>query len=327
MRTVRIAAALTTLLAAGAALSAPTASDARVVLVDRATARATAVSANSSYGVAWASGGTSLLVNGGGGLNLVEVTRSGSATRVVRRLRGVTTFGPEGRSVENVGEPGRGFRVLDHTGRVTARVAGRPQFPDAVAWSLDGRRVAMLTEQSDHTVLVVVDADLGSLVLRVRLPYDTSLAPQAFAPDGSALVLSVGDTVARLDLLTGTRRTLRRVKSEEGAGVAVWGATGDIAVRTARRVLVLRPGAPSRLVAMLRVRASSDLSWTPDGRALSFVQTEDLPGLSPLGSAVSVRLVRAAPGARLRTLRRPSTELITATAWSPDGRTLAIMSG
>lgn len=116
----QIAAALTTLLAAGTALGAPSASDARVVLVDRATARATPVLADSFYSVAWASGGTSLRVSGGDGRDLVEVTRNGSATRVVRRLRGVTTFGPEGRSVEN-----------------------------------------------------------------------TSLAPQAFAPDGSALVLSI----------------------------------------------------------------------------------------------------------------------------------------
>ena len=68
----------------------------------------------------------------------------------------------------------------------------------------DGHRVAMLTEQGDHAVLVVLEADLRSRVLRTVLPYDTSLAPQAFAPDGSALVLSIGDTVARLDLLTGT---------------------------------------------------------------------------------------------------------------------------
>jgi hypothetical protein len=116
-------------------------------------------------------------------------------------------LGPGGRTVL-VGD--EGFTVRAPDGRVVARVRLDISVePAQIAWSPDGRRLALVRYGyiKDAGELVIVDADTGAVLL--RRPRVDGLTPQAFSPDGSALLVSAGRRVLRLVLGGGATTLLR----------------------------------------------------------------------------------------------------------------------
>jgi hypothetical protein len=173
-----------------------------------------------------------------------------------------------------------------------------------VAWSRDGSRVAVVT----HYGLWVVDTATGQTL--VRNTRDTYLTEQAFAPDGSALVISQRRRVLRVDVPSG--RVTPVYTAREPLPLAAWSVAGRLAITTEDRILV--PGAPA-----LRVESPDPALWSADGGLLRFKVSESPDGCSYPWIGLAV----AAPGAAPRTLVEPSERELGAARWSPVAPLLA----
>jgi WD40 repeat protein len=148
------------------------------------------------------------------------------------------------------------LRIADASGRTIASFRD-PALGSltAVAFSPDGRRVAVVAGQANAVVLV--DARSGRRVRTLRLP-ESSSGTVAFAPDGSRVIAGGGDGALIWDAATG--RLLLRLRGHSGFVMsATFDAGGDL-------VTTADSGGEVRI----QDAASGDLLAKLAGRAASF---------------------------------------------------------
>ncbi len=290
------------LLALTLALVAATPATAEVQVLDPAGGAVTL--SREDQLVAWADA-DAVYVSAFGPLSRIDV-----ATRAMTpgpELAPGAVLGPGGRTVL-VGD--EGFTVRAPDGRVVARVRLDVSVePAQIAWSPDGRRLAVVRygTYEDAGELVVVDADTGAVLL--RRPRVDGLTPQAFSPDGSALLVSAGRRVLRLVPGGGATTLLR------ASGQASFDATGQVAITSGRRILI---GGTAVRVAAERLGAPL---WGADGM-LAYVVSG-----APEGCAYPFDGLGLLAGGRPRTLIEPAGRELRLALWSPDGRRLAVDLG
>ena len=120
--------------------------------------------------------------------------------------------------------------------RLNAAYRGEPW---EVAWSPDGTRVAvMMIEPGYGSTIRVFDARTGRRL--ARRPALGDLPPQAFSPDGNALVYTDADRLMVLDVRANARRVIA-----ETARAPAWSPQGDriAAVNDDGDIELIDPGA------------------------------------------------------------------------------------
>jgi hypothetical protein len=170
-------------------------------------------------------------------------------------------------------------------------VTAYPRGRDAVTWSPDGRRLALIATSGGRDVLCVVRAADGRVLRRLRLGCD-GLAGPSWSPVGDSLVVTgLADGRADLWLVdTGTGRSERLTHDAWDEKDACWTPDGRTVTFASDRAepIVLRPervpggfgryglydlDLGERRIAA-RVVVDGDVgspAWSPDGRKLAFV--------------------------------------------------------
>ena len=241
------------------------------------------------------------------------VSRGGTALRRIDLATGTVAATPEPKDL--AGPLGHWISIeFDYValhapdGRELARFrtsSGLGDTPDH-AWTRDGTRLAVAT---DHG-LWVVDTATGQVL--VHRTGETYLTEQAFAPDGSAVLVTRGRRVLRVDVPSG--RVTPVYTSRELLPPAAWSAAGRIAITTDRRILV--PGARSIRV---DTRPLDPALWSADGGTLRFFLAQP-----EACSAPAFGLAVAAPGEAPRILVKPGEHELGSALWSPVAPLLAV---
>ena len=244
-----------------------------------------------------------LLVTGGGSVRLDLATGT-----LTPRAPPADFTGPGGQRLE-LGLGKVSLRAPD--GHVLASYAAPIWLGEgAVAWSADGRRVAFTVRFAFY----VLDTATGKAVLD-RKHRETALTPQAFAPDGSALVVAQKRGVVRIDLPSGRSTTLLRTGGFPGTA---WSSRGQIAITRGRRISVF---------GVLGIRVSTDTErpalWSADGQLLRFVISKARDECSPPQDGVAV----ASPGGAPLVLIEPGARELRSALWSPVAGRLAVSLG
>ena len=183
--------------------------------------------------------------------------------------------------------------------------------PSEVAWSPDGTRVAvMMIEPGSGSTIRVFDARTGRrLARRVALG---DVPPQAFSPDGNALVYTDADRLMVLDVRTNARRVIA-----ESARAPAWSPKGDriAAVNDDGDIVLLDPALGTGAAIATAEGSTQEIVWSPDGGTLALRYRAD--GRNGLA------FVAAAPGAQPRPALAPSRHLGTP-LWSQDSTAVAV---
>ena len=175
--------------------------------------------------VGWTDDGTALLVRRDEHTLRLDLATGAAAPQPL--LDDAVSIGPGGRAIVPRLRPGGPtLELREADGRVVGVQAVAPSLsPPSAAWSRDGTRVAVALPRS----LIVLDAISGAPVLRTTLAHP-ELSSQAFAPDGSALLVADDPRVVRVDLPSGNRSVVLHAP-EPAIGVgAAWGPGGQVAV-------------------------------------------------------------------------------------------------
>jgi Tol biopolymer transport system component len=196
----------------------------------------------------------------------------------------------------------------DRVVRLKAAYRGEPR---EVAWSPDGTRVAVMMIEPDYgSTIRVFDARTGRRLAR-RLALG-DLPPQAFSPDGNALVYTDADRLTVLDVRTNTRRVIA-----ETARAPAWSPKGDriAAVNGDGDIELIDPALGSGPTVMTAGLFTQEIVWSPDGGTLALRYRLD--GRNGLA------FVAAGPGAQPRRALAPSRHLQTP-LWSPDSAAVTV---
>ena len=217
-----------------------------------------------------------------------------------------------------------GVLVRDAAGKEVMRVQSF-HYPDAqsVAWSRDGKRLAVAMSERRHgTTIRVVDARSGRVLARRKA--DTYLTAQAFAPDGASLVYTDEDRTLILDVATSRARTLAGGTDGKRLREPVWSPKGDriAAVNEEGGIELLAPRDGYGPIIPASAVWTETLAWSPDGAtlALQFKRANETDAIDRYGLA----LVAATPEARLRRIVQP-VPYLSPPVWSPDGSALAVV--
>jgi WD40 repeat protein len=206
--------------------------------------------------------------------------------------------------------------------------------------SPDGRTLAAFSNSRDQVVLW--DAVTGKEVRRLDL--DPSGRHLHFTPDGKELIASDYDgTVHVFD--PGTGKELRRVsiRPADGEVIAVSGdgrllAASGSASRRRSPVLVFEIGTGKQLARVeLPSAGQVGLALSPDGKYLATWSSESSPGGprfgrggrfgdEPARTLQAVQLWGPAAGKEAGKIATGSTDSISAVAFAPDRKTLAVAS-
>lgn len=249
--------------------------------------------------LAWSDDGAGILVGS-------DARRVDVASRTVTRLPaldGATAIGPGGRWLDGVvlrGADGRRVATLPSSFSEGAKVA----------WAPDGSRVAVARGFNRDGELLVLDTATGAVIRRQK---DVDgVSPQAFAPDGTALLAASGPTTLEIRLPSGRVAPVFFSITNIGPEAA-WGPDGRMAFTDGSMVELDGAG--------LRVAGARSPLWGADGMlAHVFARTPD--GCSP-----SLEGVGLIAGGRRTALLEPSPREVRRLLWSPDGRRLAVDVG
>jgi Tol biopolymer transport system component len=248
---------------------------------------------------------------------VVRHPADGSAATVTDRLAAPALTAAFSRDGRLAAAPLRTRDVVLRGARPPARVRGRRgEWPVALAWSADGRRVAIAAERprSAASTITVADGATGRAVRRFRVPGRAEAL--GWSPDGRRLAYAAGEIVAKvvlLDVATGSRRLVASPRAQQGGGAPAFSPAGLLAVLDYSGV---RLGGPAGRIG-LRGFVAHGLEWSPDGRSLA---------LALLGGDVrpALAVVDAVDGsAAPRILGRPLSQAVEHLAWSPDGTRIA----
>lgn len=200
----------------------------------------------------------------------------------------------------------------------------------SIAWSRDGRRVAVVMFQAGFgETLRVFDVASGAQLARVPASQTPSISAEAFSPDGSQLAYQrrpfAGDGIWILDVARGTSRTLVDPEAGRIHRSPSWSPDGRTiaAVADGGGIELLDVGLGYGPTLATGRESPDDLRWSPDGSTLAFwfhLET------SQRGEDVKSRLglIAAQQGARARAV----TGVVAATdapfVWSPDSSRIAL---
>jgi Tol biopolymer transport system component len=215
-----------------------------------------------------------------------------------------------------------GVLVRDAAGKEVTRVQS-DGYPDnqSVAWSRDGRRLAVAMNERHHgTTIRVVDVRSGRVLARRKA--DTYLTPQAFAPDGAALVYTDEERLLILDVATKRARTLGGTDGKHLRGPS-WSPKGDriAAIDEEGGIELLAPADGYGPTIPAASVWTETLAWSPDGAtlALQFKRPNESRPIDRYGLA----LLPATPEGQLRRIVQP-VPYLSPPVWSPDGSALAV---
>jgi Tol biopolymer transport system component len=169
-----------------------------------------------------------------------------------------------------------------------------PSFRSAIAWSGDGKHLALVAQSRGRDVLYVVEAKTGRVTRRVRLAVDAMSYPAWSPVADSIVVVGVKDGRSDLYLISGDGKITRLTNDTWDEKDPVWSPDGKLIAfssdRPAPVVLqaeALRPGSggyslqvmdvASHAISPLADTAGDDSSpaWSPDGRRVAFVSDRD----------------------------------------------------
>ena len=192
--------------------------------------------------------------------------------------------------------------------RLNAAYRGEPW---EVAWSPDGTRVAvMMIEPGYGSTIRVFDARTGRRL--ARRPALGDLPPQAFSPDGNAVVYTDADRLMVLDVRANARRVIA-----ETARAPAWSPQGDriAAVNDDGDIELIDPAIGSGPTVTTASLFTQEITWSPDGTTLALRYGR--------GGRFGLAFVAAAPGAQPRRALAPSRHLETP-LWSPDSTAVTV---
>jgi hypothetical protein len=286
---------------------------AKVVVIDRAghLLSVPLSSARSESLAGWTDDGTRLVVvdpedSGGRALAVDALT---GARAVLGSRPGLVALGPRGLWVSGARDDQGDVEVALRTGDgdAIARLAvghGLVWALDAVSWSADGARVALVTRQE----AIVLDTATGAVLLRTPADFVSS---HGLSPDGGMLLVTRDAVVWRVDVATAANVRVAR------ADRAQWSPTGRLAVFRGDRVWV---DAPSGVLDL--PRDARNVAWTPDGAALAAIVEEDAAKPCAPDREGVLAFAPGAPPQTLLAVREGRT--VSHIMWSPDGTRAAI---
>jgi hypothetical protein len=187
--------------------------DAEIRLIDPATGASTTV-VEQDYTRLVARFGEGLVVRGAR-TGATELVGPGGSRTLVPRFDHTRSIGPGGHTLDSAGG---GFELRAPDGHLVATLTASSlwaAFDPGIAWSADGSRVAVVADER----LRVVDTATGAVLL--DRDGDVRLGEQAFAPDGSSLVLIDKERASRVEIPSGTITPLGHK-----ASAASWSPTG-----------------------------------------------------------------------------------------------------
>ncbi|QQR73710.1 MAG: S9 family peptidase [Holophagales bacterium] len=199
------------------------------------------------------------------------------------------------------------LHVVDASGADRTFVGGEVNV-GAFAWTADGRALAFLAKRNGEatTALYTIPRDGGEA--RRRLTHASDLEGFELAPDGRTVVFLSRDKKEKASEERIEHGFDREVVEEEGRPVRVW--VGELDATSPARVLDL-PG------------SASELHLAPQGDRV-LVALAPTPGIDDEYMARKVQVVALADG---RVLARLDHEgKLGHTAWSPDGRQVAMIA-
>lgn len=287
---------------------------AEIRLLDPSTGAARTLSRDDFTGlVRWTDDGSALLVRRQ--WRVLRVGVADGATTEQSWLDHALAIGPGGRSIFYAGYPDARVELRGPDGVSLASYALDSLDEPSISWSPDGTRVAVMASPE----LLVLDTSSGAVVARRRVAHG-HVSDQAFAPDSSALVVTDGPRVLRVELTSAATSVLVRTRSRDVQPAATWGTAGPVAVTLDRQIRILDGGGR---VVPLRVDSLRPALWNPDGSALSYGFGVALDACSYPRDALGLLV----PGQAPRVLIPPGGAEVLSYAWSPDGRQLAVALG
>jgi hypothetical protein len=280
---------------------------AEIVIVDTVTGAQRRVAHGEVWLQRWTDDSTAVLVQRADRKVVRVGVADGSVTRVPHLDRN-DSIGPGGRSIRYKASR-LDLRGPDGRPSGSFRLESREQ--PAFAWSADGSRV-----------LVGAGGELAVLATATAAPVahwsfdEPAFGDQPFAPDGSSVLVNDGPRLYRADLAAREGWELLRSGRDDARPQGWWSSAGRIIVDTGSRQVLL--GSPA-LPAPLGKRAGF-IGWAPDGATFGYSFGGGDYGCGETATGIGV----ASPGQAPRILLPLSEHVQWSTAWSPDGRKLAV---
>jgi Tol biopolymer transport system component len=194
---------------------------------------------------------------------------------------------------------------------------------ETLAWSRDGTRLAVTMNHRNDRLPGIRVVDVRSRRVLARHATDAQLTPEAFSPDGGALVYEFEGSLRVLDVATGKARVLAGADDGRRLRAPAWSPKGDriAAVNDGGGIELLDPALGYGPTLRTAKVWTESLAWAPDGRALAlqFLRPNSRDPVQRYGLGV----VAATPTGRLRRLVEPTRDL-SPPVWSPDGTALAV---
>jgi len=255
----------------------------------------------------WTDDGTALWVRDGRRVLRVSVA-AGSATREPR-LDDAEAIGPGGQWAGD-------SEIHAADGRTIARYDVSPLEagePPRIAWSHDGARVTVLSAKGRlDTALRMLVFDTATGALLGRRDGIEDLSPQAFAPDGSALLVVTRKDVLRL-AVPGASLLERRPLTSLYGQIAVWSASGTIAIAQHHGIDVV--GGPR-----IGVDDAEIIAYSGDGTLLAYRYSTERTACSYPQSGLDAVALGQPPHVVLA----PGDGELRRFAWAPGGHSLAV---